>query len=132
MLEYNDMNNLTLRIVIDKPASDILSFVLNPNNTHLWINSFVKEETNEWPVKVGTIYKNVNIKGEWGEVRLIDLHKHGFEMATLDDVYHVRYTLTPLSANQTEFEYYEWVNTGSLDAPFELSHLHKLKSILED
>lgn len=125
------MKDITLIININRSVPEILDFVLNPKNTPLWIESFVKEETNEWPPKIGTIYTNVNTKGETGQVKLIDMHDHGFEMATLDGAYHVRYTLTPLSSNKTEFEYYEWMVTGELESPFEISVLEKLKSVLE-
>lgn len=54
------MKKNKLRIRINKPISEVFVSVLNPKNTPLWIDSIVEEKTNEWPVRVGTIYRNQN------------------------------------------------------------------------
>lgn len=125
------MKNKRLTIQIDKPTSDIISFVLNPKNTPLWIDSLVKEETSDWPVKVGTIYRNQNQKGEWNEYTLTELNDYGFTMTQNGGNYHVRYTTIPISENTTDFEYYEWVENGELEDPFTIDILEKLKRVLQ-
>lgn len=125
------MKDNRLNIRINRPAKEILSVILNPSNTPLWIDSLVKEETNEWPVKVGTIYRNQNYNGHWNEYILTELTDNGFTMVHKDGNYHVKYTLTPVNNGSTDFEYYEWVNNGELKEPFSKEILQKLKEIIE-
>lgn len=123
-------NKLTIRI--NKPAQEIIAFTLNPKNSPVWIESLIKEEASDWPVKVGTIYRNQNRNSEWNEYVLTELKEDGFTMTQKNRDYHVRYTLTPINTKTTEFEYYEWVNSGELQDPFTQDVLEKLKKILEN
>jgi len=61
------MKDNKITIQINKPARDVYAFYINPKNTPLWINSIVEEETNEWPIKIGTIYRNKNRQGQLTE-----------------------------------------------------------------
>lgn len=125
------MKYLKLKIQIDALPDTVFEFVTNPANTSRWIDSIVREETNESPPKLGTIYRNQNQAGQWSEYEMTKFDPDKmFIMSSRNSPYRVRYTLTPVDG-RTELEYYEWVESGELEEPFTLEPLEKLKSILE-
>ena len=91
------MKDLKLAITIIKSAKDIFDFTLNPNNTPKWIDFIDEEETNEWPAKLGTIYRNrVGKDAKWSEFELTEYEPDkAFTMSSKDSGYHVRYVLKP-------------------------------------
>lgn len=121
-----------LTISIRKPVAQVFAFLLDPTKSPLWVDGFVREETSEWPVREGTVYRNLNPEGVWNEYVITSIEANkAFILRAKDGNYHVRYTLTPVSDTETELEYYEWVIRGTLSQPFSQDILEKLKGVLE-
>lgn len=127
------MKSNKLTIQINKPVHEVFIFTITPPNSTKWIPSVVKEETNEWPVRKGTVYKLQNEKGKFSEVIVVVIKENEVvEWISKDQTYHCRYTFRLIDENISELEYYEWVDTGELDEPFTLEILGKLKHLLEE
>ncbi|MBU2543755.1 SRPBCC family protein [Patescibacteria group bacterium] len=126
------MKDNKLIIKIKKSSEEVFAYYTNPNNTPLWWDAVAKEETSEWPRKLGTIYRSLSKNGGWNEFTVTDFKKNKiFELTSKDGKYHVRYTHTPKNENSMELEYYEWVDENELDDPFTMEILKKLKEAIE-
>src|SRR3989344_9049143 len=107
------MKHLKLTIKIKRSVPEVFELTTNRKSTPLWVSSIVHEETNEWPVKVGSIYRNKNKEGVWGEYEVTAFEKDKmFIFSQKNSTYHVKYTFTPIDDNSSELEYYEWVDEG--------------------
>lgn len=125
------MKTNTLTIQLKQSPQEVFEFALDPRNTSQWVNSIVEEQTNEWPIKNGSVYRNKNREGVWNEYVVSDfIQNKQFVFNLQNNHYHCRYVLTP-KENGTELEYHEWVDDGDLDAPFTLEDLRNLKSALD-
>jgi uncharacterized protein YndB with AHSA1/START domain len=126
------MKDNKLTITINRPIKEVFDFSLDPANTPKWISDIEVEETSEWPVKQGTIYRNKRAGGAWNTYELTEIvAPTTFTLTSKDTDFAVRYTFKELPDQKTEFEYYEWVNSGPLD-PFTFDHLEKFKEIAEN
>jgi hypothetical protein len=126
------MRENKLSIEVRKPVNEVFEFSINPINTPRWIKNIEVEVTSEWPIRLGTIYRNRNKNGKWTEyiVSALEWNKV-FELRAKDNNYHVRYTYTKLGDGATGMEYFEWVDHGRLEEPFSSKVLEKLKDVVE-
>jgi uncharacterized protein YndB with AHSA1/START domain len=126
------MKSKKLVIKINKPVAEVFEFVTNPANTPKWLEFIVVEKTNEMPPKLGTIYKNRNKAREWSTYEMTTFQQNKmFIMSNRHGNYDVQYIFKPLGDNETQLEYYEWVNKGELEKPFTQDILEKLKLVIE-
>ena len=126
------MKESRISITINKPASEVFQFTINPQNTHTWIDSIKKEETNEWPVKIGSIYRNVDASGKWTEYILVNFEENKlFELSSKKGGYHVKYTYTQVDKKTCKLEYFEWVDGDKLISPLSQDVLERLKELIE-
>lgn len=126
------MKEKKLVIKINKPVSEVFAFTINPKNTPLWVASIAEEETSEWPIKNGTIYKNRGGDGKWSEYLISEFEANKrFVFSKKDSDYHVRYIFSEVVPNTTQIEYHEWVDNGELEVPFTIEELNELKAALE-
>jgi hypothetical protein len=126
------MQENKISITINRPVSEVFNFTIDPANTPKWIDDIKKEETNEWPIKIGSVYRNIDGSGKWTEYTLMDLEENRlFELASKEGGYHVRYIYTQTTGNISMLEYFEWVDDGELLAPFSQVILERLKDVME-
>jgi hypothetical protein len=123
-------NKLTIRI--NKPISQVFDFTINPNNTPLWIDFIASESINKDEITLGVHYTNTDKEGNTNTYELSAFEKDSvFELRSVSSDYVVRYTYTSISENETELEYFEWVESGELTSPFPMSAMEKLKEVME-
>ncbi|MBU0618823.1 hypothetical protein KKD62_01150 [Patescibacteria group bacterium] len=126
------MKSNKLTVWINKPVDEIFRFCITPPNSTRWIPSVTKEETSEFPIRIGTVYTLQNKNGNFSEVTVTGIKKNEFvEWISKDKNYHCRYLFKPLDRNTSEFEYYEWIEKGELEEPFTIDILEKLKRVIE-
>lgn len=124
------MKSLRLKIHINKPPEHVFAFTLDPKNTPKWIDFIAEEKAKELPVKLGTIYQNREAGGEWRQLKITAFEANKTFTLTSPEGYNVSYKFTPTDSG-CELEYFEWMEKGNLDEPFELKYLEKLKSVME-
>ncbi len=126
------MKENKLAIEINCSAEVLFDITTYPGKAPLWIDAIIREETNEFPIKLGTTYKELNRSGKWSEYTVVKFRRNRiFELAQKDSSYHVRYTYEPISEKKTRLVYLEWVDAGELEYPFLPVVLKKLKKVIE-
>lgn len=121
------MKNVRLTTILNRSAKQAFSFTINPANTPKWVEGVVKEETNESPTKLGTIYRNQGTDGSWAEFEITAFEPGVmFAITKKGDKTHVKYTFKPLSNNQCELEYYAWVDDGEISERFTQENIQKI------
>ena len=89
-------------------------------------------QANEFPIKIGTIYKNLNNEGIWTEYEVVSLEENKlFQLKQRNSSYCVRYDYQSISADITKLIYTEWVEEGNIKNPFKQEVLEELKKIIE-
>ena len=127
------MKTNQLTIHINKPVNQVFAFTITPPNSTKWIPNIIKEETDQWPIRVGTVYKLQDKSGSYSQVTVVSIEENQhIEWISADHIYHCRYTYQPINENATELEYSEWVNQGKIESPFTTEVLVKLKSVIEN
>ena len=125
------MKENRISIIINRPVQEVFAFTIDPNNTSKWIDGIKEEQTSEWPIKIGTIYKNTCDGRNWETYQVIELKKDKlFTLKQQNFSYRVRYTYKSLSKEATELTYFEWDENELID-PFSIEVLEKLKLIFD-
>lgn len=123
-------NRLSVQII--KSLPDLFAFTIDPKNTPKWIEAIVLSEASEWPIKIGTTYRNQDKAGVWAEYEVSALEENKlFELTSKEGNFHIRYTYTPISEAKSELEYFEWIDEGDIASPMTQDSLNKLKYYLE-
>jgi hypothetical protein len=129
------MDKNTLSILIHAPISAVFDFTLDPKNTPRWISSIQKEWTNEWPPKIGTVYRQkLGIKRKTMESAIVIT---GFQKNKQLDFHLVNGTYScsyQFSPNQkgTWLTYSEENGVGQkLVSPLKMKNLQTLKTLIE-
>jgi hypothetical protein len=125
------MKDLRLTITINRSLDNVFAFAINPENTPKWVDSIVTEQTNEWPARLGTIYRNQNTDGKWREFKVTVYEPDKRFVLSTKDGFDVDYTFTPIDANTTELEYSEWIDGGELEDLLTIDVLEKFKQVVE-
>ena len=123
------MQQNTLKIIINKPIEEVFEFATNPKNTPLWVDFIDEEIVDEFPPKVGSVYRNR--RGDsWNESKVTEYESNRiFKLE--NDTFSVKYICKKINDNTTELTYIESVKKGELTKPFTLEILEKLKSLIE-
>ena len=125
------MKEKRITIKIKRPITEVFEFTINPSNTHLWVDSIVEEKADSL-IGLGTKYVNKDTAGNVSEYIVINFEQDKvFELKSLNSDYHVKYTYKSVSPNETELEYFEWVDSSELRHPFNMKTLKKLKATME-
>lgn len=124
------MDTNKLIITINKPLAEVFAACITPPKAKLWVPGIINEITNEWPVKVGTVYTEYKNDNTSFHIIVTEYKENEYiEWKTEDGNYHVRYTFTLIDPNTTQLDY---VEIGDVTEPFTQEVLEKLKQVIEN
>ena len=126
------MKKNKIRIIINKPISEVFLFSTNPQNTHLWVPFISKEVCSEYPPKIGSIYRSRRENGSWSEMKVMEFKKdEEFILSDLDEKLFVKYTYRKLDDSKTEMQYSDWMIDKKFLSPITKDVLGDLKKVME-
>lgn len=123
------MQENKITITINKPIEEVFEFTTNPKNTPLWVSFIDEEVTDEFPPKIGSIYKNR--RGDSWNISKVSEYERNKFFKLENDTFSVKYSYKKIDGNNTEMTYIESVKHGTLEKPFTKEVLEKLKNIIE-
>jgi len=124
------MKTNTLTITINKPLSEVFQFCITPPKAKLWIQDISNETTNEYPIKIGTIYTEFKTNNTFFKLIVADFKKNNYIVwKTENGNYQVKYLFVTVDENATKLTYIE---SGEIDIPFTQATLKKLKKVIEN
>ena len=90
------MKENKLKITINSPS--VFDFTTEPDNTPKWIDGIVSEAVNERPIRVGTLYTNIDKEGNKNIYKVTQfVDGEIFELKLSTSTYKVRYTYNNIS-----------------------------------
>jgi uncharacterized protein YndB with AHSA1/START domain len=126
------MSENKITVVINKPINEVFEFTTNPKNTHLWVPFISEEISNEYPPKIGTIYRSCRENDSWSEMKVVEFDNNKkFVISDLDENLFVKYVYHDLNENSTKLEYSDWMIDKDFHSPITKDVLEDLKKIME-
>lgn len=132
------MKNVKAVVTINKPVAAVFDFAINPENTPKWVDTIAAEQTNEWPVKLGSIYHNQRQNGAWSEYEVVAFEPNKtFVLQQKQDGFYVGYDFRPAEGGvATELEYHIWSKEKELPTSLTEDVLNslvgKFKQVVEE
>lgn len=126
----SNMQENRITIIIDKPIEKVFEFTTNPENTHLWVPFIEEEIAEEFPPKIGTVYKNR--RGNSRNISKVTEYETNKVFKLENKTFSVRYIFKKINKESTELIYIESVKKGELAKPFTKEVLQKLKLTVEN
>jgi hypothetical protein len=129
------MDKNTLSIFIHAPISAVFDFILDPQNTPRWIPPIQKEWTNEWPPKIGTVYRQkikIGRKTKASAIVITGFLKNKqLDFHLVDKTYSCSYHYWQ-NKKGTWLTYSEENGVGKkLASPMKIKNLQTLKALIE-
>jgi len=122
------MKTNEIRVVINRPQSEVFEYTLEPKNTKYWVEGSIEMKTDTDQIGIGTKYSNEHITRE-----VVDYDRDKFlELQDVVGEYVCSYSFRKIDEQNTELIFFESHEDGSeLEYPIEAECFEKLKQLLE-